>query len=490
MAERWRTLLGRVPEIEPDVERLRSRALDGPRLPDPPSTDPRRRIAVAAFAMAIGIAAFALVFVALREDRNVLPAGERAPRDTLVESGGTYLLSDFRLDFPAEIDSSSGDEGLYARIRFHSEWSSTTWPGEAECEFRVVDRAGGVVASQPTGFSVAGPTSDTTQVTLEVPPDAKTPVAAEGECGPGMVFDGSSHYVFSDLRIEGGDLVGDVAWSAGTPVGYAACGIHAVGADGTEAFQVLGLGAGPGNDRTIALLGGKFPAGATPEIRCEPYQLPEQFTRAYWMPWQSGPGERSGSDDAPAAPADAASTYVFSDIVAGPSSAEPEDLSVTFEVSWSGEDYPGVHLCTFRALAADGSIAGEVAHLAAWQPGRWYRDVPGDPDAAVRGDISCAPERLDAPGIAEVTPIPRSEGTTLDEVMAERAARLDAWAARWSVDSMSTSQLAANMWAVWEVMTEGEDEDLTVTWQLTDRRHYLCVRLPPEHEFRGGEFCD
>jgi hypothetical protein len=74
--------------------------------------------------------------------------------------------------------------------------------------------------------------------------------------------------------------------------------------------------------------------------------------------------------------------------------------------------------------------------------------------------------------------------------MAERAARLDAWAARWSVDSMSTSQLAANMWAVWEVMTEGEDEDLTVTWQLTDRRHYLCVRLPPEHEFRGGEFCD
>ena len=40
-------------------------------------------------------------------------------------------------------------------------------------------------------------------------------------------------------------------------------------------------------------------------------------------------------------------------------------------------------------------------------------------------------------------------------------------------------------------MKHGRDEDdFTVIWQLADRMRYVCVRLPPEHKFRGGEFCD
>jgi hypothetical protein len=55
---------------------------------------------------------------------------------------------------------------------------------------------------------------------------------------------------------------------------------------------------------------------------------------------------------------------------------------------------------------------------------------------------------------------------------------------------MTASELAANMWAINARMTQGHEEDFTLTWQLADRRQYLCVRLPPDHEFRGGEFCD
>jgi hypothetical protein len=183
-------------------------------------------------------------------------------------------------------------------------------------------------------------------------------------------------------------------------------------------------------------------------------------------------------------------TYVFSDVVAGPTTAEPVDLAVSFTVSWSGQEYPGVHLCTYRAMAADGTLVGEFVHLAAWQPGRWHREIPGDPGAAARGEVSCEPERLDDPGIADVRSIPRSDGTSLDEITAAREDRLEDWAARWAVDSMTESQLAGNLWAIWTAMTQSHDSDLTISWQLEDRRHYLCVRLPPEHEFRGGEFCD
>jgi hypothetical protein len=183
-------------------------------------------------------------------------------------------------------------------------------------------------------------------------------------------------------------------------------------------------------------------------------------------------------------------TYIFSDVVAGPSTAEPDELAVSFTVSWSGQEYPGVHLCTYRAMATDGTVIGEFVHLAAWQPGRWHREIPGDPGAAARGEVSCEPERLDDPGIADVRSIPRSDGTSLDEITAKREDRLEDWAARWAVDSMTESQLAGNLWAIWTAMTQSHDSDLTISWQLEDRRHYLCVRLPPEHEFRGGEFCD
>ena len=183
----------------------------------------------------------------------------------------------------------------------------------------------------------------------------------------------------------------------------------------------------------------------------------------------------------------AAGAYVFSDVIAGPSKAEPEDLAVTFTVDWSTDEYPGVHMCRFLAYAEDGSIVGEFAQYSEWNPGRWYRDLPGDPRDAATGEVRCEAERLDDPGIADVDPISQAGDVSLDEVMKERRQRLADWAAMFDVEGMSEQTLAANLWAVWRAVPEAEGPG--ETWQLTDRMHYLCVRLPEGHEFRGGEFC-
>jgi hypothetical protein len=195
---------------------------------------------------------------------------------------------------------------------------------------------------------------------------------------------------------------------------------------------------------------------------------------------------------------DGPSTYAFSDIEAGPSKAEPQDLAITFTVAWSSDEYPGVHRCGYRALAADGSVVGEQVRLEAWQPGRWYHDVPGDPEVTVSGEVWCEPERLDTPGVADgITPVlpgdvdPETVEGTWEEVLQEMKGRLHEWASAYSVDSMSEDELAANMVALTLAINFRDGQQhFTVTRQLTDRRDYLCVLLPDGHEFRGGEYCD
>jgi hypothetical protein len=185
------------------------------------------------------------------------------------------------------------------------------------------------------------------------------------------------------------------------------------------------------------------------------------------------------------------STYVFSDIVAGPSRAEPDDLAVTFTVSWSTDAYPGVHICRFVVYRADGSILGEVVRYSDWRPGRWYHDVPGDPRDAASGEVTCDAERLDVPGIGDVEPIPLGDGTTSADLSKERERRLSEWAEAFDVDEMPVQSLAGNLWAVRSVMSQKAIVfDFTEMSQLSDRMRYLCVRLPEGHQFRGGEFCD
>jgi hypothetical protein len=239
-----------------------------------------RRVAVIAFATVIALGAFGIVVVALRERPAPKPIGGEGRG--LTESGSTYLLSDFEVEYP--VPPPWQGEGRYASVTYEARWSADSFPGEAACQLRLLDARDKVAATYDTGFSSIGAGPTESEAVIRVRGES-VPVAAEGECGIGLVPDGSTEYVFSNLVVEDGQLIGDVTASEEPPLGDFACGIRTVDADGQEAFMVLDYAGGTGQDQVIALVGGKFREGAIPEIRCEPYRSEEQFKRSYWLPW-------------------------------------------------------------------------------------------------------------------------------------------------------------------------------------------------------------
>lgn len=462
-------------------------------VPNEPSLG--RRLGVIAFAAVIAFASFAMIAVAFREAGQT-PGSDASPSSGMVESGGSYVLSDLSVRFlPRGPDSPFPDEDRtpVAFVPYRWSWTTETFPGEAQCEVHLFAKSGALVTVYETGFGAFEPTGEG-RFGIEV--SDGVPVRAVAQCGPGMVFAGSS-YVFSDLRIEGDQVFGDVGWSSGTPVGYSACAVLIIEPGGEGTIKTFGLSVGQGTDMPITPhILGSVPPASVPEIRCEQYRSPAQHENGYWLPWE----KQGASAEAPtdAVQSEPPSMYVFTDIQVGPSAAEPQDLAVTFTVAWTGDVYPGVHRCGYRALAADESVVGEQVRLEAWQPGRWDHEVPGDPEAAVSGEVWCEPERLDTPGVADgITPVlpgdvdlETVEGTW-EEVLQEMKGRLHEWASAYSVDSMSEDELAANMVALTLAINFRDGQQhFTVTRQLTDRRDYLCVLLPDGHEFRGGEYCD
>lgn len=56
---------------------------------------------------------------------------------------------------------------------------------------------------------------------------------------------------------------------------------------------------------------------------------------------------------------------------------------------------------------------------------------------------------------------------------------------------MDADQLAAAMDSLTQLIAERPD-DSHMYWmnEVMQRRQYLCERLPVDHEYRGGEYCD
>jgi hypothetical protein len=282
MTNRWREDLGLLDTVEPDVGKLRALAASGPNESPPSGPGPGKRAAIISLSLAVAVLGFAFVFIALRAEPPTTPVD--APNDGLVPSGGTYELSNFEVQFPQQ---SPRGEGPLATVTFTSRWTSPNFPGEAPCTIRLLDADGRVLTTLETGLTAMMREDRVPSVEIEVP--SGIPTTAEGECGPGMIFDGRSQYVFSNLVVEGDRITGDIAWSADTPVGEAACAARVVGPDGESMIEVFTLGAGQGVDRTIVLLPGKFPDSGTAEVRCEPYQTEEQLQEGYWSPWPPNP---------------------------------------------------------------------------------------------------------------------------------------------------------------------------------------------------------
>ena len=104
------------------------------------------------------------------------------------------------------------------------------------------------------------------------------------------------------------------------------------------------------------------------------------------------------------------STYRLEDVrvvypYVDPRTGEPDETRAGIEgvLYWTSEKYPGVHRCTFTAYGPDGSTVGrdqgEVSALSEGHRTSMPISVSG---AAVSGEITCDPTRLDTPVAYEI----------------------------------------------------------------------------------------
>jgi hypothetical protein len=187
-------------------------------------------------------------------------------------------------------------------------------------------------------------------------------------------------------------------------------------------------------------------------------------------------------------------SYVFMNVRPHPGESDGDgNIQVRFEVTWSTETFPGLHRCRFQVLDLEGNVVSELGRNVAF--GRtddvWI-DVPPPSDDVGSARVVCDPVRLDTPGIADVTPLdPADVGRDPDRFVEALDARVDDWAARFRIGSMSAEQLAWNMEALSSSVVTGR---LNFTgdaqawawqeWQMRIAR--LCMLLPEGHDLRNN----
>jgi hypothetical protein len=200
--------------------------------------------------------------------------------------------------------------------------------------------------------------------------------------------------------------------------------------------------------------------------------------------------------------------YRFSDIALEPDTQheEPNWTRVTYTLGWDPEVFPGVHRCLFSLYEAGGGLTGQHSvlfghHLAVEAhyrevvpPREQGRALRYEGDRPVRVGLTCGDQRFDAPGIA-VPPEPWPDeffpAESVKVLFAEVDRRVQRWAREFDVEAMTDEQRAANMlvlWASMSMISERTGPALEVR-EVFGRMMVLCQGLPPDHEFRGGEFC-
>jgi hypothetical protein len=196
----------------------------------------------------------------------------------------------------------------------------------------------------------------------------------------------------------------------------------------------------------------------------------------------------------PAPPAEpTASNYVFTNVRPGafPPDADEADVVIRFDVSWSGEDSPGVHRCVFRLFDVEGAVVAERIDWTPWKPADGYavevpRVTPARPESA---EARCDAERLDTPGIASIEDpiVPNvDEDGRIEDFSEELERRVDAWSQHFSVGSMSQEELAANVAALANARSRyADDLGLDRLSELLARISRLCDLVDPTMDVRG-----
>jgi hypothetical protein len=204
----------------------------------------------------------------------------------------------------------------------------------------------------------------------------------------------------------------------------------------------------------------------------------------------------AGFRSRPAPPATATTGYVFTDV--RPYTGHPDEdgnIQIGFDVAWSTEAFPGLRRCRYQALGLEGDVVSERASVIAFRPVEGVRvDVPPPSAEVGSGRVVCDPDRLDTPGIAEITPLdPADVGRDLDRWLDALESRVDEWAARFRIESMSAEELAWNIEALSSSVVTGHFSGDAQAWAWTEwqmRAERLCVLLPEGHELRNTGYCE
>jgi hypothetical protein len=183
-------------------------------------------------------------------------------------------------------------------------------------------------------------------------------------------------------------------------------------------------------------------------------------------------------------------------------------VMIGFRVDWPVElpDYPSDNWCTVALYRPGGEQVASQVFTLATGPGpmehRVWPDEFSEPSAvaeasSLTADVDCEPYTgrqvapfdrdlavvsLDLEALLDLTP---------DEYWDGLPRRLQAWSRRIRMEDMDAGQIASAMDTLTRLIAERPDH-AHMYWihEVMQRRQYLCERLPVDHEYRAGEYCD
>ncbi len=173
-------------------------------------------------------------------------------------SPDTYLLSEFRVEYPDEHGAGSASPDMArAGVTFNARWSGSRFPGNVWCSIVLKDASGAVVGTSRFLASYDTPTAVAPPVTVDV---SAAPASADGSCESGTYVAGPG-YTFDNLRVEANTqdtIQGQSAitftahWATpGVDPSERTCALNVLSTDGQTQTSAFGYEAPDGTDATF-----------------------------------------------------------------------------------------------------------------------------------------------------------------------------------------------------------------------------------------------
>lgn len=181
-------------DLESELRGSLHEHLDNLQISSMPPTIPRKarrsRMVTLVGSLSMVVAVVAAAFIGVRAIGDPRKGADRA-LETAGSTGATYLLDNFKIDYPYVGPSVSDEpDPTRAGVTYVVHWATGEYPGNVGCEMRLMDRNGQLVGG--LHFSVDSATDGFTRANLPVPVSLE-PISAEATCDPGDYAEGAGY---------------------------------------------------------------------------------------------------------------------------------------------------------------------------------------------------------------------------------------------------------------------------------------------------------